>query len=606
MNRQVLLITSAVVVAAGVWYFKGGKAKAPQEAPAIVSEAKPEFAAESKKEEAKVEQSSPTDIKASFPDGHHITLSDIQKTISELPASVRKAPFDKIFEAVLSRLVDQHILTKAAESKGLDKDPKVQKQIKDACAAIVQKAELERRVEGMITADQKKKKYDELMSKIDKNEQEIAFRMVPFKDAAAAEEALKKVQSGNMKFDELFKRGGGIRGGGERGYARSRELPEAIWKTLSSTNKGQLASGVQSAEGAHWVMFVDDKRAIVLPKLDEVEKELVQIMTPEFAVEVLKTLRKEMHAKRFDVNGKELPPEKDEPQAPTGNEKPVDLKKLDTQKVLAQFDSGDKVTLQDVLDMRDSLPDVLKAQPLTEELITMLLDRLLDMRRLTKASEASKIADTPAVQQRIKEMSPLIVQKAYLEGAIDTYLKAHPTAMKERYEEMKRLWPTDEMEVRLRIILMDQADQAQKVLEEVRSGKTKWEEAVNRYSIDESVKEKGGDVGYVQRKALPEEFANVVFKAAKATLLPDIVRLGDKAAIVRVEDKRQVTPPTFQELEPNIKREIDAKVAMEHLAKLRQESGVKAFDIDGKPMDLEAVAQRMKSQMEQMMRQQQG
>lgn len=604
MNRQILLITSAVVVAAGVWYIQGRKAKVvPQEPAAIVSEVKPEAAS---KEETKPTTNTPIDVKATFPDGFNITFSDVQKTISELPSSVRKAPFDKIFEAVLSRLVDQRILTKAAESKNLNKDPKVEKQIKDACSAIVQKAELERRVEVMVTPEQKKKKYDELMAKVDKNAQEIAFRMVPFKDAAAAEEALKKVQTGSMKFDDLFKRGGGIRGGGERGYARSHELPEAIWKALVATNKGELASAVQSAEGAHWVVLVDDKRSIVLPKLEEVEKELMQILTPEFAVEVLKALRQEMKAKRFDVNGKELPPEKDEPQAPAGNEKPIDLKKLDTQKVLAKFESGDQVTLQEVLDMRDSLPDVLKAQPLTEELVIMLMDRLLDMRRLTKAAEASKVAETPAVQQRIKEMSPLIIQKAYLEGVIEEHLKAHPMLMKERYEEMKRLWPTDEMEIRLRIILMDQVDQAQKVLADLRSGKIKWEEAVNRYSIDESVKEKAGDVGYVQRKALPEEFANIVFKAAKATLLPDVVRLGDKTAIVRVEDKRAVTPPSFQEMEPNIKREVDAKVAMEHLSKLRQASGVKAFDMDGKAVDLEAVAQRMKSQMEQMIRQQAG
>lgn len=601
MNRQVLLLTSAVVVAAGVWYFQGQKPKHTPEKPAEITQS---AVVEEKKADVKPGEKPAGDIKATFPDGFNISLSDIQKTISELPPQVRKAPFDKIFEAVLSRLVDQHILTKAAEGKSLHKDPKVQKQIKDACTAIVQKAELERRVEAMVTPEQKKKKYDELMSKVDQNEQEIAFRMVPFKEAGPAEEALKKVQSGALKFDDLFQKSNGIRGGGERGYARSREVPEAIWKTLASTSKNQLASSVQSAEGAHWVVFVDDKRNIVLPKLDEVEKEIMQIMTPEFAVEVLKALRNEMKAKRFDVNGNELPPEKDDIQPPSPDAKPVDLKKLDTQKVLAKFESGETVTLQDVLDMRDSLPDALKAQPLTEELITMLLDRLLDMKRLTKAAEASKIADAPATQQKIKEISPLITQKAYLEDVIEAYLQTHPTEMKERYEEMKRLWPTDEMEVRLKVILMDKMEEAQKALADVRTGKIKWEEAVNRYSIDDAVKERAGDVGYVQRKALPEEFANIVFKAAKATLLPDVVRLGDKVALVRVEDKRQVTPPSFQEMEPNIKREIDAKVAMEHLAKMRQESGVKAYDMDGKPMDLEAVAQRMKGQMEQMIRQQ--
>lgn len=600
MNRQVLLITSAIVVAAGVWYAQGKKQPVIVETPAVVSEVK----ATVEEKKAQPDAQPAADIKATFPDGFAISLNDIQKTISELPSQVRKAPFDKIFEAVLSRLVDQHILTKASEAKGLSQDPKIQKQIKDAITAIVQKAELERRVDLMVTPEQKQKKYDELMSKVDKSEQEIAFRMVPFSDEAAANETLSRIQKGAVKFDDVFQKGSGIRGGGERGYTRSREVPEAIWKMLVSTNKGQVATSVQAAEGAHWIICVDDKRNIVLPKLDEVEKEIMQIMTPEFAVEVLKALRNEMKAIRFDVNGKELPPEKDEVQPPSSDATPIDLKKVDTKRVLAKFESGETVALQDVLDMRDSLPEALKAQPLTSEFVTMLLDRLLDMKRLSKAAESSKVADLPATQQKVKEVSPLIVQKAYLDGVINAYLQANPAEMKERYEEMKRLWPTDEMEVRLKVILMDKVDDAKKVLADLRGGKIKWEEAVNKYSIDDAVKERAGDVGYLQRKALPEEFASVVFKAAKATMLPDVVRLGDKVAIVRVEDKRQVTPPSFQEMEPNIKREIDARVAMEHLTKLRQDSGVKAFDMDGKPLDLEAVAQRMKGQMEQMIRQQ--
>lgn len=603
MNRQLILLASAAVIVTGGWYmYQNKKSNLQVEEPAKVSTEN-----NTEEQEPKKATENTVDAKASFPDGHQITLNDIQKAITELPQQVRKAPFDKIFEAVLSRLVDQHILSKAAESKGFDQNPKVQKQIKDASTAIIQKAELERRVEAMITPDQKQKKYEELMSKVNKDEQEIAFRMIPFKDANDAQSALEQIKAGSEKFDNIFQKSGGIRGGGERGYARSQELPEALWKALSATKSKELASSVVSAEGANWIIMVDDKRQIVLPKLSEVEKEIVQLMTPEYAVEALKTLRKEMPAKRFDVNGKELPPESDaaDQKAPDPNAKPIDLKKLDTKKVLAEFEGGATITLQDVLDMRDSLPDVLKNQPLTEEMVTMLLDRLLDMRRLGIAAEKSKVAESTAVQQRLKDIKPMITQKNYLEGVIEEYLQKNPTAMKESYEAKKRLWPADEMEARLRVILMESPEAAQSALADIRSGKVKWEDAVNQHSIDDAVKSRAGDIGYVQRRSLPEDFANIVFKAPKATLLPDVIKLADKVAIVRVEDKRPVTPPSFDEMAPNIKREIDAKVAMEHLAKLRKESGVKAFDMDGKPLDLEAVAQRMRVQMEQMLKQQQ-
>jgi peptidyl-prolyl cis-trans isomerase C len=108
-----------------------------------------------------------------------------------------------------------------------------------------------------------------------------------------------------------------------------------------------------------------------------------------------------------------------------------------------------------------------------------------------------------------------------------------------------------------------------------------------QHSIDEQTRENGGDVGYLKKDGMPESLSKIVFKSAKATLVPDVIKLGDIGyGIVRVEDKRDIEPPSMEELRPNIVRELSAKVAMQKLSDLRKASSVKMFDLDGKTIDL--------------------
>ena len=97
---------------------------------------------------------------------------------------------------------------------------------------------------------------------------------------------------------------------------------------------------------------------------------------------------------------------------------------------------------------------------------------------------------------------------------------------------------------------------------------------------------------------LPKEFGELVFKAAKATLLPEPVNLGELGySIVRVEDKRAVQAPSLEEVKAELIKIVSAEQAVKVLERLRKETPVKKFDTEGKVL-VEKTPEEKKAEKE--------
>ena len=158
--------------------------------------------------------------------------------------------------------------------------------------------------------------------------------------------------------------------------------------------------------------------------------------------------------------------------------------------------------------------------------------------------------------------------------------------LKTKYQELMKLLPKNQMEVRLRHVMVKTKEEAEEVIKDIKSGKS-FDDLVKAKSIDDKTKEKKGEIGYVKRDELPADFANVVFSAAKATLVPNPISLGKLGwSVVRVEDKRPIEPPKFDEVKAELQKIVEQEKIVEVLEKLRTDSGVKAFDMSGGALSL--------------------
>ena len=249
--------------------------------------------------------------------------------------------------------------------------------------------------------------------------------------------------------------------------------------------------------------------------------------------------------------------------------------------IVAELPNGEKISLGQIKESVKSLPAQLKEAPF-DKIFEPLLNRKVDMQLLSMALRKDGIDKDAAILKKLDEAKDALIQKTFLDKEVAKLVT--PEMIKEKYQEFLKMLPKDEMEVRLRHVLVKTKKEADEVLKSLKTG-AKFDDVVKTKSVDEQTKGNGGELGYVRRSELPKEFADLVFKAAKATLLPEPVDLGEIGySVVRVEDKRAVQPPQLEEVRPELSKIVSAELAVKVLEKLRKETAVKKFDAAGKPL----------------------
>ncbi len=531
-------------------------------------------------------------VVAEFPDGTKMTMAQVYDQMNLLPSEVKDRPFSKLYAALLRRLIDTHILNKAATELGLNKAPEVIEQMNKNAETMLQKLFIEGEVAKLLTEDELKKNFEELKTKLPKDEMEVQLKHILVKTKAEAEELVKELEKDPAKFDETAKQKSidpqTKANGGSLGYVRKADLPEAFAKVVFEAKPGAvLPQAIDMGPNGFSVVLVGEKRPVEAPKFEQVKAELTKALTPKYAVQVIDKIKKQSGVEVTGLDGKpvvERTPEQMKEDAEKGVKKPeVDLSKLDETMVVAKFKDGHTITLKEVKEAVKTLPPQLQGTPFGEIFEPLTL-RLVDMKLILDAAKASGLEKDTATVKKLEDVRSATLHKAFLDKKVSELV--NDGMLKTKYQELLKLLPKNQMEVRLRHIMVKTKEEAEAVIKEIKNGKS-FDELVKTKSIDDKTKEKKGEIGYVKRDDLPGEFGNVVFNAAKATLVPNPISLGKLGwSVVRVEDKRPIEPPKFEDVKGELQKIVESEKVIEVLDKLRIDSGVKAFDMNGGTLSL--------------------
>ncbi|RZI46185.1 peptidylprolyl isomerase [Candidatus Finniella inopinata] len=539
-------------------------------------------------------------IVAEFSSGEKITLKDVKKVFSSLPTQLQETGLEKIYEPLLNRLVDTRILLDAARKAGIDKNLEVLKRIAEAQEALIQKSYLDKEIEKLVTDAVLQEKYQELLKMIPKDQMEIKLSHILIKTKEEAADILKQLKAGT-KFETLLEKSLDTESkekGGDLGYVRKEELPKDFAELAFKAEKGSVVTeAMKIGEVGYSVIRVDDKRPVTPPEFKKVRDEIFKAVSPEYAVKVIEKLRADSGVKKTGLDGKPLvekTPEQRKAEAEaeakgekTSDQPSVDLKTLEDNMVVAEFKDGEKVKIADLKESMISLPPQLKEVPF-DKVFEPLLNRVIDMKLISAEARKAGMDKDPAVLKKIADAKEALTQKFYLEQEVAKLIT--PDMINAKYQQLLKMMPKNEMEIRLRHILVKSKEDALKVMKALKSGAS-FEEMVKTYSVDDQSKANNGDLGYVRRNDLPKEFADKVFKAAKATLLPEAIQVGDVGySIVRVEDKRAIEPPKLEEARAELTKVISAELSVKVLADLRKQVTVKKFDLNGQPLVEKAAA----------------
>ena len=244
--------------------------------------------------------------------------------------------------------------------------------------------------------------------------------------------------------------------------------------------------------------------------------------------------------------------------------------------IVARVD-GTELHLSDVEAAQQSLPPQAQKMPLAQ-IYPMLLDRLVDGILITEAGRKAHLDQDPEVQLRLRRYEDRLIQEAYLNRAI----KAAETEdqLKARYQTFAKEKAGRE-EVHARHILVKTEAEAKAIIAELDKG-ADFAELAKKDSTDPGGK--SGDLGYFGHDDMVKEVADTAFAlpAGQYTKAPVKTEFGWH--VIKVEDHRVSTPPSFDEARQEVSQLLAHDVVDAKLKELRSAAKVETYGLDGKPL----------------------
>jgi peptidyl-prolyl cis-trans isomerase C len=213
-------------------------------------------------------------------------------------------------------------------------------------------------------------------------------------------------------------------------------------------------------------------------------------------------------------------------------------------------------------------------------------------RVLASQAESAGLTQDPVVKRQLVLAREKTLSDIRLAQVTDATMDAASIEQlaKHEYSSNTLKFSTPET-VRVRHILVDDKDkskareQAQSLLAKLRSGED-FAALAQEFSIDPGSKPKGGDLGFFARGSMVKPFEEAAFALKNPGDLSDIVETQFGFHILRLEEHRAATLKPYDEVAPQIRKQVEARVKAERHRELvtpieqavpAVDSGIEAF-----------------------------
>jgi peptidyl-prolyl cis-trans isomerase C len=233
--------------------------------------------------------------------------------------------------------------------------------------------------------------------------------------------------------------------------------------------------------------------------------------------------------------------------------------------------NGQEIRQSDVAIAEDELGSSLaQMDPATRR--ENVISFLIDMKIVAKAAEDKKIADTADFKAKMA----FARNRLLMDNLLGAEGKAAVTedAMKKVYEEAIKAAST-EQEVHARHILVPTEDEAKAVKAELDKG-ADFAKLAKEKSKDPGAAD-GGDLGFFTKEQMVPEFSAVAF-ALEPGKISDPVKSQFGWHIIKVEEKRDRKPPSFDQVKPQVEAFVVRKAQADYVTKLRAAAKVERLD----------------------------
>ena len=237
--------------------------------------------------------------------------------------------------------------------------------------------------------------------------------------------------------------------------------------------------------------------------------------------------------------------------------------------------NGDKIFRSDVTAARAQLPEQYRSLPM-DQLFTPLVNQLVRSKLMAAKARSENLHESDGYKKRMALIRDRLLEEALLDKVIEARITDE--ALQARYEESIAKFPAKE-EVRARHILVKTEDEAKALVKELDGGADFAQLAADK-SIGPS-KSRGGDLDYFGRGQMVPPFEKAAFALDKGEYTKAPVQSPFGWHVIKVEDKRQSKPPSFEESRAELGQQMSQEIAGDLVKELTENAKIERFEADG-------------------------
>jgi len=212
-----------------------------------------------------------------------------------------------------------------------------------------------------------------------------------------------------------------------------------------------------------------------------------------------------------------------------------------------------------------SLPEATKRR--------VLIEFLIETQLFADAAEGQKLVVGNSFEEPMQYWRRRALRDAYFDKSVRESIS--DAEARKFYENQVGAQKSDQ-EVRARHILVESKDKAREVYEKLAHG-SDFARLAKEYSKDPGSKDQGGDLGFFGRGQMVPQFEEAVFRLKKGEVSePFESQFGWH--IVRLDDRRQRSAPTFEAVKGQVVASMIHKRAQQVAADLRGKAQIEYID----------------------------
>jgi peptidyl-prolyl cis-trans isomerase C len=238
--------------------------------------------------------------------------------------------------------------------------------------------------------------------------------------------------------------------------------------------------------------------------------------------------------------------------------------------------NGQKILLSEITAAQAGLPQQYRQLPL-QLIFPALLDQVIDGKLVSAEGRKANLQNDPDVKKRLALAEDQLIQQAFLFKEIDK--KITPEALKARYDKFVKETPPED-EVKASHILVKTEDEAKAIIAELAKGGD-FAKIAKEKSTDTASGAQGGDLGYFKKGDMVAEFAEAAFTMKKGEVSPTPIKTQFGYHVIRVDDRRTAPPPKLEEVEDQLRSDMQREIVTAMLGNLRTKAKIERFNMDG-------------------------